>query len=741
MAALLSSPPVPRLRFGLFELNPETEELCKAGVRLRIQGQPLRILLYLAQRPGEIVTREQLHRAFWKPDTTIDLDRSLAAAIHKIRECLGDSVTNPRFVETVSRSGYRFIAPVAAIQPEGAPPEPPSPPAASRAIPRPIHPTVAEAPSATIVAARSIPFVSARARSMLLVLAGLFLVSATVALLPVARTDWPFAPAIRPITRNASVALPDSTAQGFVGAVADNARIYFSRSENGRGELAVVMLNGGDTTPIDLPEELGSPVADDVSPDGLRLLLRDRLSMASEQALWVASPAGKTARQVPGVLAHDSAWMPDGDTILYANGNALYTVRDNGAAKVQFASLPGRPFRMRWSPDGSRLRLTLRDDRTLATSLWELRSDGSHAHQLLAGWHPDEPICCGVFLSTGDLYIFQAGDERSGSLWAVPVHTDWLGRQRAPFRLADGPLFYTTPAARRGDRSIVFAGMAPTFRLLRSSLSDNRLAPAPDFLTDAERVQPSADGHWVSWVRRDDGSLWRSRSDGTDRVRVLGAPYQVSTMAWSPDGTRLAIMARRPGSPWRILLAEVNSGHSEELLHDDPHNQADPQWTADGAEIVFGRLPPRLAEPNLPASLFQASVATRKVIELPGSAGLYSPRISPDGRTLIAVDASQTTLRQLDLTTSAWATIAKGHFEDPVFQPGGRTVVFHDFTAPGLALRRLELATRQITSLPEPDRDEARLGQARFAGLFADGAPAVSVAPNDADLYELTLPE
>jgi hypothetical protein len=134
-------------------------------------------------------------------------------------------------------------------------------------------------------------------------------------------------------------------------------------------------------------------------------------------------------------------------------------------------------------------------------------------------------------------------------------------------------------------------------------------------------------------------------------------------------------------------------------------------------------------------------VATRKVTELPGSAGLYSPRISLDGRTLIALDSSQTTLRQLELTTSAWATIATGHFDDPVFEFGGRAVVFHDFTAPGLALRRLDLATNKIISLPEPDPGQASLGQARLAGLLADGTPVVSVALEDADLYELRVPE
>jgi DNA-binding winged helix-turn-helix (wHTH) protein/WD40 repeat protein len=731
------SAPLSRLRFGLFELDPDAEELHKSGLRVRIQGQPLRILLYLAQRPGQIVTREELHRVFWKPDTTIDLDRSLAAAIHKIRECLNDSVTSPRFVETVSRSGYRFIAPVVELQPD--PAATPVSLSASTPLPQQIGPPGAEPLQASASAPPGRAFRTWVPHRPFL-WGALATVAGAVLLMIYSPSESPMAGNIRPVTRNANVFLPEAMSQGFPGAVTDNARIYFPRSENGRSVLATVMLNGGDSTTIALPEELGSPVADDVSPDGLRLLLRDRLSTAREQALWVASPAGQTARQIPGVLAHDSTWMPDGDTILYANGNKLYTVHDDGSTNTLFASLPGRAFRMRWSPDGKRLRLTVRDDLTLATSLWELRANGSGAHRLLDGWHQDESVCCGEFLSGGDLYVFQAGQEPNGSLWAVTVGHDWLGRQRDPFRLAEGPLGYSSPAAKHNGRGIVFAGMAPTFHLLRSDLKDGRLLPALDFLNDAVRVECSPDGRWISWVRRDDGSLWRSRPDGTDRLRVLGAPYRVFNMAWSPTATRLAVMARRPGAPWRILLADVNSGHNEELLRDDPHNQADPQWSANGTEILFGRLPQRIAEPARPVSLLLVDLASRKATEVPGSTGLFSPRVSPDGRTVLALDGSQTTLRQLDLTTGLWTTVATGHFDDLVFQAGGRTVVFHDFAAPEISLVRLDLATHQLKPLADGSRSVAGFSQPVFAGLLPDGEPAISVAPNGADLYELEVP-
>lgn len=731
-----SAPSTIRLRFGLFELDPDAEELSKSGVRIRIQGQPFRILRFLAEHHGEIVTREELQRTLWKPDASVDLDRSLAAAIHKIRGCLDDSVTSPRFIETVSRSGYRFIAPVTEVRPEPvASSEPPraSPIPAISATDLPLPPT----PTPSLSSQSAWP--RRRLTPAQWAVAGVAAVAILVLLLRTGRGAPSGSSPMRALTRNASVALTGDMAQGYPGAVTDNARIYFPRLVSGRGEFAVVMLNGGDSTTIALPEDLGSPVADDVSPDGLRLLLRDRLSKSPEQALWVASPAGLTARQIPGVLAHDSAWMPDGSTILYANGNALFTVNDNGSGDAPFAILPGRPFRMRWSPDGRHLRLTLRDDRTLATTIWELARDGSGAHQILAGWHDGESVCCGTYLHQGG-YVFQAGGRRNGSIWSLPDR-DWLGRQATPFRLAEGPLLYSSPAAKGSGRSIVFTAFAPSFHLITIGAAGNDATPAPDFLAEADRLAFSADGQWVSWVRRDDGSLWRSHADGTNRVRVLGAPYEVFSMSWSPDASRLAVMAHRAGSPWRILLADLNSGHVEELLPTDNHNQADPQWTPDGKAIFFGRLPQRLAEPSLPQQLYRVDLDTRSVKDVPGSAGLFSPRLSPDGATLLALDGSQTSMRQLDLATGAWIPGASGHFDNPTFLSGGHAVVFHDFASSSKPLYRLDLSTHRITALGSDQQGGVTLNQPHFAGLLPGDRPVISVASDAADLYELEVPE
>src|SRR6267143_4972690 len=103
------------LRFGVFEVEVRSGELRKQGVRIKLQEQPFHVLTVLLQRPGAVVTREELRNQNWPADTFVDFDNSLNTAINKLREALGDSADNPRFIETLPRRGYRFIAPVSGV--------------------------------------------------------------------------------------------------------------------------------------------------------------------------------------------------------------------------------------------------------------------------------------------------------------------------------------------------------------------------------------------------------------------------------------------------------------------------------------------------------------------------------------------------------------------------------------------------------------------------------------------------
>src|SRR5579862_2603917 len=112
------SPGVPTtrtLRFGLFELDLRSAELWKQGRKVRLEGQPVQVLICLLKRPGELVTREELRQELWPADTYVNFEHGLNAAVKRLRRALNDSADNPRFVETLPRRGYRFLAPVESV--------------------------------------------------------------------------------------------------------------------------------------------------------------------------------------------------------------------------------------------------------------------------------------------------------------------------------------------------------------------------------------------------------------------------------------------------------------------------------------------------------------------------------------------------------------------------------------------------------------------------------------------------
>src|SRR5277367_6454695 len=100
------------VKFGIFEADLASREIRKNGARIRLQDQPFQVLAVLLEKPGGVVTRDELRQQIWPSDTFIDFDKGLNVAINKIREALGDSAENPRFVETLPRRGYRFLAPL-----------------------------------------------------------------------------------------------------------------------------------------------------------------------------------------------------------------------------------------------------------------------------------------------------------------------------------------------------------------------------------------------------------------------------------------------------------------------------------------------------------------------------------------------------------------------------------------------------------------------------------------------------
>jgi cholera toxin transcriptional activator len=119
--------PARRYRFGAFEADASTGELRRQGIRVKLNAQPFQVLLMLLEHPGEVLTREEIARTLWSDGTFVDYDHGVNSAVNRIREALGDAATSPRFVETLARRGYRFVAPVESIATESAPSPSPVP--------------------------------------------------------------------------------------------------------------------------------------------------------------------------------------------------------------------------------------------------------------------------------------------------------------------------------------------------------------------------------------------------------------------------------------------------------------------------------------------------------------------------------------------------------------------------------------------------------------------------------------
>ncbi len=700
-----------KVQFGVFEADFRAGELRRSGVRVRLQSQPFKLLTVLIEHPGEVVSREALQRELWGADTTVDFDHSLGIAVNKLREALGDSAENPRFIETLAKRGYRFIAPVRLVDSGSAfgAPETPAP-----------------APRTGIAWAR---WATATLAVVCLMLAGLLLARQP------ARSPY----RVLQVTYSGHVLANDLDNESFSSSASDGTRIYFSHMDNGTPVLAVALVANGEISHIRLPSAIGAPLIGSLSPDGSKLVVRSHLQTEPEQPLWIVPTLGGDARRVPNVLAHDATWMPDGRRLLVASGNDLIVVGSDGADVHKFITTPGLAFWLRWSPDGQRLRFTLRDLSRQTSELWEVRADGSHLHPLLSGWSQPASECCGSWTPDGEQFVFQSSHSGHNDIWALRERP-WYLASSEPHQITNGPLDYADPSTAPVGERVFFIGNTAQYELLRAVPKSTAFTALDQNLSAAALAQFSPDGQWVAWLNAADISLWRSRVDGSERIELTSPPLRIFTMRWSPDDRRLAVMAEEPGKPWKIYLIDAEGGKLTPILSED-RNEADPGWTPDGQSIIFGRLPDRM-DNGQPKAIYQMNLDTKKVAEIPGSSGLFSPRLSPDGRYLVAMSLDQRSLLLFDRSAEKWTTLTRHGVGDPTWSHDGRFVYFQDFLEDGKPIYRIAVPSGQLEQIAtiENLRPVAATDY-RLIGLAPGDLPVVTARTPVVNLYEVDLTE
>jgi Tol biopolymer transport system component/DNA-binding winged helix-turn-helix (wHTH) protein len=732
-----------RLSFGLYEIDLQTGELWKAGFRIKLQGQPFKVLTTLLEKPGQVVTREELQARLWGKDTVVDFDHSLGTAINKIREALGDSAENPRFIETLARRGYRFIAPVGVVEPlPEAPGETAFDHAATHLV---VPPRVSPMPNGlaladprpftaerSVAATTSVP----RPRTSRLLLwssigvtalaacaAGYYLGSSSAVTTP---------PHITQITHNGHLSPSVDSMENLAAATTDGVHLYAATIDGGHSILSAISISGGLVEPINIPSEVASPALGDISPDGSRLLLRDHLSPESEQPLWVVPTTGGSALRVGGVHAHDATWMPDGNGILFANGNDLFLTHLSSQQPAHYASLPGRAFWLRWEPNGKLLRFTILDPISHTLSLWQITPADRTPRRILVGFNQPAAECCGVWTANGRTFVFQSSKGGNNDLWEL----SGLSTSN-PTRLTDGPLEFESPIAARSGNRIFFMG-ADSRSELESLSPAGDLIPVKGFLSNAVRVDYTRDGKWVVWTDTS-GQLWRARSDGTEKLQVTPDNLSAFLARWSPDSSRLAVMAREPGKAWQIYITSANGGDFKPLLH-ERRNAADPSWSTDGKSIVFGGTNDTMGNDNATRTLNIVDVATGALQVIPGSKGLFSPRWSPDGRYIAALSLDQRQVRLYTVATQTWITLAVTSGADPIWSPDSHFLFIHASLDPAQPIDRV--------SIPDGHVDEiVRLADSRehdavdyvFGGLTLDNRPLISARIFTGNFYSLDL--
>jgi len=201
-----------------------------------------------------------------------------------------------------------------------------------------------------------------------------------------------------------------------------------------------------------------------------------------------------------------------------------------------------------------------------------------------------------------------------------------------PVLLAAGPINYLSPVPSLDGKRLFVIGQQPRGELVRYDMKTGQFVPYLSGIS-AQGVSFSSDGKWVTYVTFPEGTLWRMRTDGSERLQLTFSPFRAFQPYWSPDGKSIAFMGDEPGKSWQVYIVAAEGGLPR-LLSPQDRNHGDPHWSPDGLSLAFGALP--FAEPDNAGGIFILDLKTNRVSKVAGSERMFSPRWSPDGRFIDA---------------------------------------------------------------------------------------------------------
>jgi Tol biopolymer transport system component/DNA-binding winged helix-turn-helix (wHTH) protein len=662
MSAETGSPEI--IQFGPFKANLRTKELTKNGTRLRLPGQSFHVLRILLERQGDLVTREELQQALWPAETFVDFDHGLNATVNRLREVLGDSAESPKLIETLPRRGYRFIGTIVETQL------------------RDTHPS--DTQSAQAQAALSVDELEDKpAAKPVISLRGVAALAAICAAL--AGSLWlrsiPSPPRVvgyKQLTRDRQLKNANPCGAPYELAT-DGSRVFFSEPSS---SVKQVSAGGGDAISVSVPFPCFRIF--DISPDKTELLGEAQDGNEFDQPLWILSTSGGLARRLGGLSGHSGAWSPDGRRIAYATGNSavgpdtLYSAAKDGTDVRKLLEIKsGHADPIRWSPDGKVLRLFV-VDKFSTTSLYEVGVNGNNLHAVKLFSNSNRSLLEGNWTSDGNYFLFSVlRDDMTGSdLFALrESHSLFGGRGAKPVQLTTEALSLWSPTPNPNGKQLFAIGGRIRGEVVRYDLKTKRLEP---FLSgiSGEQLDFSKDGNWVAYVSFPESVLWRSRLDGSERVQLTDRPLTVALPRWSPDGKRIAFSGLLPGETWKAYIVALQGGKPE-IVSQTENDQMDPTWSPDGNSLIIGG---RFESGTTRISTID--VRTGSVTPISGSDGLFSPRTSPDGRYIVALNSpEETKLTLFDKQTQEWSELmylANATLSWPSWSSDSKSVVVAD---------------------------------------------------------------
>jgi len=740
--------PAQVFRFGPYESRPRSRELYKHGQKLKVRPQPLQVLNLLLNRAGDVVSREVLRQELWSSETFVDFEHSLNTAVKEIRATLGDSPLTPRYIETLPRLGYRFIAPVEVINGVG---DLVPPPASSTSNSNGSPASVARAISADITASE-IPGEAARPnqnrRPYLWFAVALAVVGVALALVAsvwLRKTEYFWR---SPIADARFQMVTDFDGVEEAAAVSrDGHFVAFLSDRDGQMDVWVTQISSGEfhnLTRGKMPE-LANPSVRTLgfSPDGslVTFWVRKKGSSTgsttgSDISIWAVPTLGGQPRPYLEDVA-ELDWSRDGSRLAYHTpgpGDPLFV--SDGSRLSDSPPIFTAPAGLHshfplWSPD-SKFIYFVQGSLPDKLDIWRIPPTGGAPQRITSH---DTRVTYPALLDERTL-MYLASDSDGSGPWLYSMDVD----RRVPHRLTSGVDRYTSLAASADGRRLVVTLASPKRTLWRLPIADSSKevsAPARISLTTSTGFSPRLGPDYLLYASAagTTESIWKIASGaGTELWRgqdaqILGGP------AISSDGRQVAFSVRQHGKS--LLYVMQSDGTNARVVADSLDLQGDPAWAPDGQSLTSAANDhgvPRLFRVPLagPApSLFVQEYSVDPAWAPDGQFVVYS---GPDIGTTFSVkavsaDASAHSLPPLTLTRGA---------RHIAFLPGGRSLVLlrGEIQHKNLWLINLDTgAERQLTNLT-PDFD------IRDFDISPDGHEVVLERVQDlSDIALLDLPK